>query len=209
MGAVEGEVEADVITHGGRSYAWGWFSSLALETQITRPSFGGRPAVSAASRAPRTRPMSGRAMRERGGGPPAWARNWGAGEHCRSVRSLTPGGRPPGTPGASGSGGRRAVCIHAISSRDMLKHTLRLGGIPLDPQATATEAVGLHCPANGSTWFAATIRPMSWFWTWIAASAVSRASRRARPITATSAAPAITPCSCSTGSATGSAPPCG
>ena len=52
------------------------------------------------------------------------------------------------------------------------------------------------------------VRPMSWCWTWTAASAPPTANRKARPTTAISAAPAIIRCSCSTSSATLNAAPC-
>jgi ABC-type nitrate/sulfonate/bicarbonate transport system substrate-binding protein len=67
---------------------------------------------------------------------------------------------------------------------------------------------GLILLANGSTRFTPAVRSMSWCWTWTAALAPLMASRRARPTMATSAAPAIIRCSCSTSSAIWNGPAC-
>ena len=76
------------------------------------------------------------------------------------------------------------------------------GSRPSCWRTTRTSRPLRTCRGCGSTGFTTMIGRGAWCSTWTAPSARHSANRRARPITATSAAPAITRCSCSTSSAT-------
>ena len=81
--------------------------------------------------------------------------------------------------------------------------TSQMGGSrPSCWRSTRTSLPSLICRASGSTGFMTTIRRSSSCSTWIAPSARPTVSRRVPRTTATSAAPVITRCSCSTSSGT-------
>ena len=121
----------------------------------------------------------------------------------------SPATRMSTTPTGSGVIPRCAGSSAARRSSAAQHRPARWGGSrPSCWRTTRTSRPLRTCRGCGSTGFTTTIRRGAWCSTWTAPSARHSVSRRARPITATSAAPAITRCSCSTSSATWSVARC-
>ena len=108
----------------------------------------------------------------------------------------------------------RDPAMRAIVGREGLDRpaasTSQMGRLETEWLATEANLSALTaCPAPGSTACTNAGRPTASSSTWTAPRARPMASRRARPGTGISAAPATTRCSCSTSSATSSAAFCG
>ena len=122
---------------------------------------------------------------------------------------VSPATRMSTTPTGSGVIPRCAGSSAARRSSAAGHRPARWGGSrPSCWRTTRTSRPLRTCRGCGSTGFTTTIRRGASCSTWTAPSARHSVSRRAQPITATSAAPAITRCSCSTSSATWSVARC-